>query len=40
MGAYGTSQGGGAWGGVEGYPPSRYLCFSVPWLVMGPLRAG
>ena len=40
MGAYGTSQGGGPGGGLGGYPPSRYLCFSVPWFVMGPLRAG
>ena len=43
MGAYGTSQGGGAWGGrsppslggVGGYPPSRYFCLSVPWFVTG-----
>ena len=39
MGAYGTSQ-GGAWGGLEGIPPSRYFCFSVPWFVTGPFRAG
>ena len=42
MGAYGTSQGGGAWGGarppslggVGGYPPSRLVCdVVVPWFV-------
>ena len=30
----------GAWGRFGGYPPSRYFCLSVPWFVMGPLRAG
>ena len=45
MGAYGTSQGGGAWGaqppqprgGLGGY---MVICLFVPWFVTGPLRAG